>query len=59
MTCKAKEINKVPQYYCYGYIDKMTDELLPECKECQSHVYKAQNDVDNYNRRIEEEDKHD
>ena len=69
MTCKAKEINNVsrsglpsiewykdgkPQYYCYGYIDKMTDELLPECKACQSHVYKAQDDLDNYNRLVGE-----
>ena len=56
MACKAKERDKVsrrgepsiewykdekPQYYCYGYIDKMTDELLPECKECRSHASKA------------------
>ena len=32
--------------YCYGYIDKMTDELLPECKECRSHTSKAQDDLD-------------
>ena len=66
MACKAKESGKVssrgepsiewhkdgkPQYYCYGYIDKMTDELLPECKECRSHVSKAQDDLDKYNRR--------
>ena len=34
------------QYYCYGYIDKMTDELLPECKVCRSHVSKAQDDLE-------------
>ena len=53
MACKAKERGKVsrrgepsikwykygtPQYYCYGDIDKMTGELLPECKECRSHI---------------------
>lgn len=61
MACNAKESGKVsrrgrpsvewykdckPQYYCYGYIDKMTDELLPECKECRRHVSKAQDDLD-------------
>ena len=74
VACKAKENGKVsrrgapsiewykagkPQHYCYGYIDKMTDELLSECKECLSHVYKAQDDLDKYNRRSEnEEDDH-
>ena len=72
MACRAKESGKVsrrgqpsiewykngkPQYYCYGYIDKMTDELLPECKECQSHVYKAQDDSDKYNCRSHGEQK--
>lgn len=41
---------------CYGYIDKMTDELLPECQECSSHVYKAQDDFDEYRRRAGEEE---
>lgn len=73
IACRAKESGKVsrrgqpsiewykdgkPQYYCYGYIDNMTDELLQECKECRSHVYKAQDDLDKYNRRAGEEDKH-
>lgn len=73
MACKAKESGKVayrgkssiewhkdgkPQYYCYGYINKMTDESLPECKECRSHVSKAQDDFDEYRRRAGEEDKH-
>ena len=68
MACRAKERGKAsrrgepsiewykdgkPQYYCYGYIDKMTDELLPECKECRSHVSKAQDDLDEYNREKE------
>ena len=73
MACKAKENGKAsrrgqpsiewykdgkPQYYCYGYIDRMTGELLPECKECRSHVYKAQDDLDKYNHRAGEEDKY-
>ncbi len=36
------------QYYCYGYIDSMTDTLLPECLECPDHVDKAQTDLDEY-----------
>lgn len=67
MVCRAKENGKVskcgkpsiewyaggkPQYYCCGYIDKMTDELLPECKECRVHVSKAQEDLDAWNRRV-------
>ena len=66
MACKAKERGKVnrrgkpsiewykddkPQYYCYGYIDSMTDDVLQECKECRNHVSKAQYDLDAYNRR--------
>lgn len=31
----------------------MTDELLQECKECRSHVYKAQDELDEYKRRKE------
>ncbi len=69
MACKAKERDKVsrrgeasiewykdgePQYYCFGYIDKMTDELLTECKECRSHVHKAQGDLDEHNRELAE-----
>ena len=37
-----------PQYYCYGYIDKETDELIDECRECPEHVYKAQEDLDRW-----------
>ena len=39
-----------PQYYCYGYIDNMTDEVLKDCKECDKHVDKAQEDLERYNR---------
>lgn len=30
-----------PRYFCYGYIDNQTDELIPECKKCIEHVYNA------------------
>ena len=38
--------NGEPQRYCYGYIDKMTDELLPECEACNINVNKAQGDLE-------------
>lgn len=70
MSCKAKYNNREikdkgkpsiefyidgkPQYYCYGYIDSRTDEVLDECKECSKHVYKAQEDLENYKKSLEE-----
>ena len=39
-----------PQYYCYGYMDSFTDELLTQCAECAKHVDKAQDDSDAWNR---------
>lgn len=38
----------IPQYYCYGYIDKTTDELLEVCKSCIDHVDRAQEDLDKW-----------
>ena len=38
----------IPMYYCFGYTDSMTDELLSECKRCKKHVDKAQNDLEAY-----------
>lgn len=35
-----------PHYYCYGYVDKMTDELLDVCRLCKSCVIYAQADFD-------------
>lgn len=35
-----------PQYYCYGYIDRKTEELIQECKNCNRQVYKAQEDLE-------------
>jgi len=37
--------NGKPQYYCYGFTDRMTDELINECKECSAQVQKAEYDV--------------
>lgn len=36
------------QVYCYGYTNKMNDELLQVCKSCSGHVSKAQDDLDRY-----------
>lgn len=27
-----------PQYFCEGYIDAMTDEVLEVCRNCKKHV---------------------
>ena len=36
-----------PHYYCYGYTDQRTEELLPVCRECRDNVIYAQEDFDN------------
>lgn len=38
----------VPQYYCCGYIDMMTDELLEVCRECVDHVDRANEDYEKW-----------
>ena len=37
--------------YCYGWIDKMTDEYLEQCLACPDHVTKAQDDLDEWRNR--------
>lgn len=34
----------VPQYYCYGIIDRVNDELIEACKKCPYQVGKAEAD---------------
>lgn len=56
MSCSAKLRNDIkdrgkpsiefywenkPRYFCYGYINQRTDELIEECRNCPEHVYKA------------------
>ena len=36
------------QIYCYGWTDKSTDSLLPECQKCADHVDKAQEDYEEW-----------
>jgi len=59
--CRAKETRQVkergkasiewrdedgtPHYYCHGYVDNSTEELLPVCKECRDNVIYAQEDL--------------
>lgn len=30
-----------PRYFCYGYIDQSTEELIDECREYPENVYRA------------------
>jgi hypothetical protein len=68
--CRAKKIGKVaergkasvewykdkkPQYYCYGYKDLRTDELLEVCRDCKDNVVYAQEDLDNYKGAVKDE----
>lgn len=65
MSCKAKLrkdikergkpsiefiFNNIPRYFCYGYIDLKTDDLIEECRECAEHVYKAEEVMQKLNR---------
>lgn len=60
MSCKAKtngEVSKrgkssiegykdgIPQYYCYGYNDSSTEELIETCKNCKENVIYAEDDI--------------
>ena len=38
----------VPQRYCYGCIDMMTDEPLEVCRNCADHVDRAEEDREKY-----------
>lgn len=37
-----------PQYYCYGYKDMSTEELIETCRNCEDNVIFAQRDLDQY-----------
>lgn len=38
--------NGKPQIYCYGWMDKMTDEPLEICQNCKDWVYGEQCEID-------------
>lgn len=37
-----------PQYYCYGWKNSMTDELMEVCANCKDNVIHAQDDMDKW-----------
>lgn len=39
-------INGKPQIYCYGWIDRMTDEPLEVCRNCLDYVNGEQCEID-------------
>ena len=43
----------VPQYYCYGYVDEGTDELLETCRNCMDNVIYAQKDLEEWKNQSE------
>jgi len=44
-------IGEQKRYYCLGYVDAMTDDLLLCCRECRRNAIYAQEDLDAWNRR--------
>lgn len=42
--------NDVPQYYCRGWIDLMTDDPLELCRNCNNFVDRAENDLQKWKR---------
>lgn len=68
-VCKAKRTGKVPnrgnpsvewykngkpQYYCCGWENSMTDELLEVCQNCRDNINYAQNDLEKWNEKSSE-----
>lgn len=41
--------NGKPVYYCYGWIDYGTEELIKTCLECKKNVIYAQRDLEKLN----------
>ena len=39
-------INGNPVFFCQGYIDRMTDELLETCRNCKRNTINADEYVD-------------
>lgn len=38
----------VPQYYCYGYLDEATDEMLEVCKNCTDNANRSYEDYEKW-----------
>ncbi len=41
-----RDEDETPHYYCYGYLDMSTEELLDVCKNCRGNVIFAQEDLE-------------
>lgn len=41
-----RDEDNTPHYYCCGYTDVSTENLLPVCKECRDNVIFAQKDLE-------------
>lgn len=39
-------IDGKPQIYCMGWIDRMTDEPLEVCRDCEDYIYGEQAIID-------------
>lgn len=52
-------LNGKPQIYCYGWIDKMTDEPIDECRKCLDHVKNAENDLNQLRSKMKGESSND
>lgn len=62
MSCPAKDKGEVqrrgaasvewydengkPRYFCRGYVDRMTDELIETCAACRQNVRYAQEELE-------------
>lgn len=72
MSCPAKDKGEVPRrgqasaefyengkprYFCRGYIDKMTDELIDTCRSCRQNVIYAQEELEKGLRKSRKEDR--
>lgn len=44
----------IPQYYCYGWANLMTDEPLEVCKNCPDFVDRANEDLIKWLKGMEE-----
>jgi hypothetical protein len=43
------DTNGKPVYYCHGYIDCGTEELIKTCANCRKNVIYAQEDLEKMN----------
>ena len=48
-TIEYHDDNGKPVYYCHGYIDNGTEELIETCSSCKKNVIYAQRDLEKIN----------